>query len=213
MPLVIQHVLTARALSLLLQVQTFREKASHQERRGPAVETLQDSDLFVFDTAPDEQQATAKAQGKKPRKAVKPLRSQLILQAAANIKPVIPPRERSSQLKQQKPNQQQQLKALVQTQQAVVGGKTKLLVKKRRGQLDDVWADDENEASTSGNDGWLETRPPLALAAQAGRKRPRTHQAAPLIKSVEVDRAGCSYNPDPELHQVRCAACRVGWTS
>ena len=59
----------------------------------------------------------------------------------------------------------------------------------------DLWVDDEDSmprmASTS-------ARSAVLSRSAKGGPRPLTTK----VKAVEVDMAGCSYNPEPEAHQV-----------
>lgn len=107
-----------------LQVEEFLEEKSHQERRGPAVETLNDNELFFIDKVrcrvctvkppsfrrlhhrqlahrrPSlrlQSADVAEAEAKfarKRRREVKPLRSQLILDGSKQAKPVAHPPKR-----------------------------------------------------------------------------------------------------------------------
>jgi Nop53 (60S ribosomal biogenesis) len=57
----------------------------------------------------------------------------------------------------------------------------------------DAWLGADSEAASTAMQAWHHVR------GQTGAKRGRQH--ANVIKAVEVDMPGCSYNPDPELHQ------------
>lgn len=174
------------------EVETFVKNATHQERRGPAVETLEDSDLFFVDTSAGAAGLSASKQtvSKKRRRAeARPLRSQLILDAAHKTKPIrnlVPLRKKNALRPRNAPDSAASTKAVIRsTRNAGEDG------------LIDLWADD-SKPTTSG-------RAAAPYTATTIEKKPRTKlpikKSKPIAPAVEIDQAGCSYNPDAELQQ------------
>ncbi|MEW5305253.1 MAG: hypothetical protein WDW38_005704 [Sanguina aurantia] len=176
---------------------------SHQERRGPVVETLKDEQLFFMDTSADSGAALAAAAGKRKRvREVRPLKSQLILAEAHAAKPVplVPARKK------------QPIKAdalLEQLQREVDGqkaGRTSFAYTM------DLWADDSATKQALATS-YISSKMSLARGIHTSIASSRVERPikkskkclAPAnvsrIPAVEVDQGGCSYNPDKEQHQ------------
>ncbi|PSC76643.1 Nop53 (60S ribosomal biogenesis) [Micractinium conductrix] len=187
-------------------VEDFLEKSTREERQGLAVEGVPDAELFFEDKAPDEGTAVAVKEGRLPRKLAarqKVLRSAAILAAAHGATPVArPPPRKPKGSGQSQPAAPQQP---AQQQQRAAGGRVQ-----RQGRTVDpaelaIW---EPEVEQQGG-GWV----PQAKRAPKRHKRGGAAPAAlvpaaaaaagirPHIPAVEIDPAGCSYNPDVELHQ------------
>lgn len=163
--------------------------------------------------AGDEDTAEAAKQGKLPRKLAarqKVLRSQAILQGAHAAKPAavaVARKPKGSVLQQQERAKRQQ-----------GGTAVAAAVSKPRRGLKEVGepeslAFDAWEALVQQGDGWTDgllpakrqrraaapaSRRALVVAAAVGRG---PEALRPAVPAVEIDPAGCSYNPDPELHQ------------
>lgn len=164
--------------------------------------------------AGEEDVAAAVAAGQLPRhrKAAarqKVLRSAAILQAAHSAKPVaaaVPRKPKGSVLAQQQA-----------VKQAVKGGGTAVTRSKGKGAgaaaeqaAFDLW-----DAPQEQGDAWTEgllpakrlkhvTAPKRRAAAGAvvpSGVGPTREWRRPAVPAVEIDQAGCSYNPDVELHQ------------
>mmetsp|Transcript_14530 Transcript_14530/g.31614 ORF Transcript_14530/g.31614 Transcript_14530/m.31614 type:complete len:445 (-) Transcript_14530:345-1679(-) len=181
------------------EVEEFIKETTHQERRGPAVETLADSDLFFIDKSADQEEAQAVLSGQRKRKQreAKPLRSQLIIEAAHKAKPVkvhkAPPRKVNSVSKAS------DSKAVVKRQPKFGSVPEAEL---------DIWGADALAAPTA-----APTTSTPALVPVAKRARKAAAAAGlpvPSIRAVEVDLPGCSYNPDAEQHQDALAQLVAG---
>ncbi|KAJ9528385.1 hypothetical protein QJQ45_020316 [Haematococcus lacustris] len=225
------------------------EKESHQERRGPAVETLQDSQLFFVDKAATPGAQLAQAV-KQKRRVPRPTRAQLILSAPQQLKPVMQYRGPAKQDKgavnprlARKEAERHQARAAA---AAAAAAASKALAAEQAGHLwrgpspsgpapttSPAAAAPQPEANGGGGpvqgevgavEGSKGPGPSPAASslptvlrtflegdgedgaqvkcgkAQRGRL-PGTRGAAPQIKAVEVDMAGCSYNPPHEAHQ------------
>ncbi|KAF5837971.1 ribosome biogenesis protein Nop53/GLTSCR2 [Dunaliella salina] len=198
------------------------KKESHQERHGPAVESLKDDQLFFVDKSADHEAVHVGA--KRPRsgkREMRPTRAQLILSAPQKVKPVIeqkraPPKKRNEpaqvqQLKQQPPakkNKQQQQQG--EPSKALVAGQPR-----SEGEQLDLWGEDGNHgredlapstsAPTKEQQQQQQQVHYSARGPSAKRKGSRSRPTPP-IKAVEIDMAGCSYNPEEESHQDALAA-------
>eukprot|EP00887_Chlorella_sp_A99_P000644 scaffold5.g644.t1 len=200
------------------QLEEGLEKATHEERQGLAFERVPDADLFFVDTGGDDGTAAAVADGQLPASAAPPLgrkqgarqkllRSQAILQALGSAVPV-------STTVKRKPKGPAAGQRQLQQQQAAQrkgGGK-------RAGAgapLFDIWADEEGGGGTAQAPFPATAAPPAEVEAAAiSAKRRRTGAkpgvAAPHIPALEVDRPGCSFNPERELHQDAVAVAVAG---
>jgi hypothetical protein len=182
--------------------------------------------------AGDEEAAVAVKQGRKQAARSKVLRSQAILQAAHNAKPagkMVGRKPKGSVLAQQQKEQQagQQQRLQVQQQRgggkapAGAGGKGKKAVAAAAASFD-LWEDPEDT-----RDGWTDSMLPAkrprrgpapasqprqpgeastALVRVKGAKEARSEAQRPAVAAVEIDPAGCSYNPDRGQHQEAVAA-------
>jgi hypothetical protein len=208
------------------QVVEFVQQQTHQERRGPAVETLKDDELFFVDKGPADSNAEALlAQAQQPAKKKRekrPTRAQLILSAPQKIKPVVPPK--GAPKKDQGPINPQnarleQLKK--QQEKAAQLERQKQWIAKQSGPAAlDVWGDSVPSAGEDAEAGpgpgstqlalvgttgapnghlatFLEDLPEATLREGRSAKRSNgRRQISPgPIKPVEIDMAGCSYNP------------------
>ncbi|GAX84697.1 hypothetical protein CEUSTIGMA_g12119.t1 [Chlamydomonas eustigma] len=179
------------------EIETFHEEETHQQRRGPAVESIGDADLFFVDKEADVQGAQVISQGqrKRHRKELPLLRSQIILQQAHVAKPVL----------QQNP---------VRKVQNITGKERAKLSVKRAPKFSsipelDLWGSDEMIPSTSEpvHTSDLQQKHIAPHKKENGicqQRLPKPLRSKVLptkVKAVEVDMAGCSYNPDHEEHQ------------
>jgi hypothetical protein len=162
--------------------------------------------------AGDEDTAAAAKAGRLPRKLAarqKVLRSQAILQAAHAAKPVVvpPPRKpKGSVLEQQQRVRQQQKGGG--GGGGVAGKRSKREAGEAAAAALDVWAEPQQEQ----HDGWTDALVPAKRQRRTGGRRAVAASSRarelplPVVPAVEIDPAGCSYNPDPEAHQEAVAA-------
>jgi len=151
------------------------ESRTKGERQKVAVEAAPDDTLFFIDTAQDSATAAAlsrSTQVRKRKREPKLLRCQTILNSAHQAKPVNPAASRQKKLR---------------------GLPTKGATPKQ--QAGAVVRRTDNAVDTS--------KPDLDLwdGKEAAPRKTRRAQAERLIKAVEVDIPGCSFNPDLEQHQ------------
>jgi hypothetical protein len=177
-------------LLLVLQIDAQIEQANTDARRGPGVETLQDDELFVLDTEPS-QQTLAKL-AKRRKKEIKPLRSQLVLESIGQgIKAVNPAATKHKQ-------KGQLLKKHQQLEEAAAGKAAAPAKRTKQQPALDVW---DRPPPDADKPDFLPEMRSTAYKASAHKHRAALVPAAPLIKAVEIDPAGCSFNPDREQHQ------------
>ncbi|KAI7842991.1 hypothetical protein COHA_003396 [Chlorella ohadii] len=207
-------------------VQDFLEKSTREERQGLLVDGVPDAELFFVDKGGEETVAAAVKAGQLPRSRKeaarqKVLRSAAILAAAHNAKPAakqVPRKPKGSVLAQQQAAQQRGKQAGAGAGKKGGSGAAAKGAAAAAPTLD-VW-----DEPTEAGDGWTAGLLPgkrqkrgaapsvrqrqLAAAAggaivpaAAGRERARA-----AVPAVEIDPAGCSYNPDVELHQEAVAA-------
>lgn len=165
-----------------------------EKQEGTALQTFPDSNLFFVDKAGDEQTASAVAKGltKKRKQLSKPLRCELI---AGVHRPVYKTATQPGPKPKGKvvlPHQRRQ----PQLQQKHQG---KGVYKLPAASTYDLW-----NAEAEQTDPRLDKHNniPGAISGSAGRPSKRRKQAVkPTACAVEVDAAGCSYNPDVEHHQ------------
>lgn len=185
---------------MLQQVNDRIEELTQEERLKTTVDGIPDADLFFVDTAPVEAAAKPDAQplSKKLRNRTKLLRSQVILQSTQAVKPVVqrPPIKRKKTTTETNNNKatQQQIKPSRRTERETT----------QTGEPVGIWQDY--------NEDKLSKRQRQSITSQSNNNTAitTTTRAAtittrravrPTIRAVEIDHPGCSYNPDPELHQ------------
>ena len=179
----------------------------------------------------DEEAVVAVKQGRKQAARSKVLRSQAILQAAHNAKPagkMVGRKPKGSVLAQQQKEQQAGQQQRLQVQQQRDGGKAPGGGRKGKkagaavAASFDLWEDPEDT-----RDGWTDSMLPAkrprrgpapasqlrqpgeastALVRVKGAKEARSEAQRPAVAAVEIDPAGCSYNPDRGQHQEAVAA-------
>lgn len=156
------------------------------EQRGGAPKNLKDEELFVIDDQPDGAAAHIPQAPRKRQRASKEkrlTRAEAIVAASSAAKPLgrgaayAPKRKCSQPAKSLRLAGRQPEGAAATMQQG-----TEAL---------DVW----NAANGDDGEGWVAER--KAAARPSALSRPNR----PQIAAVEVDPAGCSYNPDREHHQ------------
>uniref|UniRef100_A0A7S0VWI6 Ribosome biogenesis protein NOP53 n=1 Tax=Polytomella parva TaxID=51329 RepID=A0A7S0VWI6_9CHLO len=169
------------------EVEAFIEEETTKERRGPAADTLADDQLFFVDTSADKEEAKAVQEGKQRKRKLeaKPLRALEIIERAHKAKKVIDslPIKPVNNLTSRRNSSSSSvsLKSLK---------KLSALSTRSDADLRDLWADVPVDPKFEIVN---EIRPP---------KRPcRPVSSTNKVKAVEVDAAGCSYNPDFEQHQ------------
>uniref|UniRef100_A0A7R9VJW7 Ribosome biogenesis protein NOP53 n=1 Tax=Chlamydomonas euryale TaxID=1486919 RepID=A0A7R9VJW7_9CHLO len=162
--------------------------ASHQQRRGPAVESLKDSELFFVDTTSEDgvhaRTSASKKQGKKLQ-----LRSEAIVNQAHKAKPVTthrPPRKVNGVLKKGRHTKR--------TPQFGSVPEAEL----------DIWSGADADALAAA--AAAPSSSPASLMLRRKSSRPKLKPNPLKVKAVEIDAAGCSYNPEPEAHQESLAA-------
>lgn len=157
--------------------------AAHSALRGPAVETLTDQALFFEDKAADVDGAKAVASGRKRKERSKELqlRSTVIItqdRAPPVVKENKPARKIGVSIKKagaaEQPKRAPKFSAIPTAEL-------------------DIWGD--GQPSTSRED--LLDLPKVSRPVS----KPRLKRLPVKVKAVEVDLAGCSYNPDKEEHQ------------
>ncbi|KAL4434252.1 hypothetical protein ABPG75_000693 [Micractinium tetrahymenae] len=191
------------------EVEDFLEKSTRDERQGLAVEGVPDADLFFEDKAGDEGTAAAVQAGRLPRKLAarqKVLRSAAILAAAHNAKPAarLVPRKQKGDGKPRNPQQQEQQQQAAGARKRGSGGGAAAA---GEGEALDIWgaapAEQQQQqqqqqpakrAKRSGSSAVVAAAAAAGAAAAAALRRP-------AVPAVEIDPAGCSYNPDCEQHQ------------
>ncbi|DBB13072.1 TPA: nop53 (60S ribosomal biogenesis) [Trebouxia sp. C0006] len=165
-----------------------------EEQEGTALQTFPDSNLFFVDKAGDEQTASAVAKGltKNRKQLSKPLRCELIAGVHRPVtKAAIQPGHKPKG-KLVLPHQRRQ----PQLQQKHQG---KGVYKLPAASTYDLWNVEAEQADPRLD---KHNNIPGALNGSAGRPSKRRKQAVkPTACAVEVDAAGCSYNPDLEHHQ------------
>lgn len=165
-----------------------------EEQEGTALQAFPDVNLFFVDKAGDDQTASAVAKGltKKRKQLSKPLRCELI---AGSHRPVTKAATQPGPKPKGKlvlPHQRRQ----PQLQQKHQG---KGVYKLPAASTYDLW-NVEAEQTDPRLD--KHNNIPGAVNGSAGRPSKRRKQAVkPTACAVEVDAAGCSYNPDVEHHQ------------
>jgi hypothetical protein len=164
------------------------------------VEALQDDQLFVLDTEPS--QSVLGKIAKRRKKEAKPLRSQLVLEAIGQGIQAVNPGASKHKTRGALPRPQQQaaehLSAAAPAKQR--GKQRGKQQQQRQAALGDVW----QAPSAAPVDQMQDFLPEMRSTAYKTslRKHRSAHvSAAPLIKAVEVDPGGCSFNPDVEQHQ------------
>lgn len=180
--------------------------ATEEARQGTAVASLQDQQLFYVDTVREDRhsttatrrppQAGAPQASTRARRTAKPpktaTKAQAILQAAHRALPVHMGPKRKPKGPAAPKNAKESARADAQPldplqAQLAAGCSVEVEVKPA-----DPWA-----PSTPCN-GWDAVQPANARPAASQRKRTRTHAVAPAL---QVDAAGCSFNPEEEAHQ------------
>uniref|UniRef100_A0A7S3QKN9 Ribosome biogenesis protein NOP53 n=1 Tax=Dunaliella tertiolecta TaxID=3047 RepID=A0A7S3QKN9_DUNTE len=197
------------------------KKQSHQERHGPAVESLKDDQLFFVDKSADhEAMRVGTRRPQSGKREMRPTRAQLILSAPQKVKPVIE-QKRAPSKKRKEPAQVQQLKqqppAKKNKQQQQQGEPSRALVpdqSKSEGEQLDLWGEDGNHdredlaPSTSEPSKGQQQQQQVQYSARGPsvKRKGSRSRPTPPIKAVEIDMAGCSYNPEEESHQDALAA-------
>ncbi|KAG1655624.1 hypothetical protein FOA52_008838 [Chlamydomonas sp. UWO 241] len=170
------------------EVEEARTAASHQERHGPSVASLKDSDLFFVDTAAGAGASAGAGTGKKPRSKMLQLRSTAILAQAHKARPVT-----ATVHKPRKVNG-----VLV---KSVGGRRVPRFAPVPEGELD-LWG-----AAPVPCPGAAHSASIASLAPPPRAIKPKPYLARQVrVGAVEVSLAGCSYNPEPEAHQDALAA-------
>lgn len=157
--------------------------------------------------------AGALPRNRKAAARAKVLRSAAILAGAHAAKPVVKPPPRKAKGSGLAPQQQRGRQPGGTQQQQGQQQRGQQRQQQQGGELDDPWAEPEG-GTNAWTDGLLPAakrprrapakRPAGAVAvapsaAEAGVSS-RERRAAP-VPAVEIEHAGCSYNPDPEAHQ------------
>ncbi|KAL4860137.1 Ribosome biogenesis protein NOP53 [Chlorella vulgaris] len=196
-------------------VTDFLEKETREERQGLNVDRVPDAELFFVDKAGDDKAAAAAATPSKVSRKVsarqKVLRSQAILAGAHAALPVskdVPRKPKGSVLdQQQRAKQQRQLAAIGKQGRSLKPGG------RQPSAAFDPWDDGERQG-----DGWTDMLLPAKRQRRGAAPSARhtlvtayeigtgSEARRPLVPAVEIDPSGCSYNPDPELHQEAVAA-------
>ena len=151
---------------------------------------LEDDDLFLLDNQPDDAQAHVLAvpvRRKRAAKGKRPTRAQAILDAGTQAKPLGTGGAYAAKKRRAAPPS---ATGVVAKARRIASG-----IETAPPPIADAWAPLERPADYLPEVGKLATRP--TFLAQPNR---------PHIAAVEVDQAGCSYNPDHEQHQDAVAA-------
>ncbi|KIZ05948.1 hypothetical protein MNEG_2008 [Monoraphidium neglectum] len=184
-------------------------KSSHSRKGKKAWR----KNIDTTDTA-DESLEPRSLQQRRRRREPKPLKSQLIIDAGRVIKPEAPKRKPVGGIKP-KPGTPAALAAAAQAAAVVAANRSKKQQRRRKSKpgdeaVADIWAATGNASAA---EEWATTVSGTQLL-QAGQQQqdkpqlPRLRGRAALrpIPAVEVDAAGCSFNPEPEAHQEALAA-------
>eukprot|EP00199_Chlamydomonas_sp_CCMP681_P000858 CAMPEP_0119103352 /NCGR_PEP_ID=MMETSP1180-20130426/1797_1 /TAXON_ID=3052 ORGANISM="Chlamydomonas cf sp, Strain CCMP681" /NCGR_SAMPLE_ID=MMETSP1180 /ASSEMBLY_ACC=CAM_ASM_000741 /LENGTH=444 /DNA_ID=CAMNT_0007087823 /DNA_START=62 /DNA_END=1396 /DNA_ORIENTATION=- len=174
------------------------QKETHQARRGPAVETLRDEELFFVDKVAPPPQQSAPARTGRAKKEKQLTRAQLILQAPQAIQPVMV--HKHPMRKDTGPPAATQQQRALQKAPAPLAERRLHVAKPPDSTMSepDLWGALPSDTAPS--------EPPtkfLSAVGPSSRAGVARHRAvpAPRIRAVEVDLPGCSYNPDFDSHQ------------
>ncbi|CAL8468446.1 g7986 [Coccomyxa elongata] len=175
------------------EIEAAVEAKSRNERLGADVGILPDSELFFIDKA---KSGTAdEVPSSRPAKSQrgKVLRSQAIIDAAHQARPVIKPALGKKQ-------QQRQKAALPKAYPAAKAA----TVSRKPAQLYDIWKEDSSKERVPEDFANVAEAIAAKQITPFGPVRPaKRRKAKPPrpIRPVEIDEPGCSYNPDREQHE------------
>jgi len=164
------------------------------------VDGIPDADLFFVDTAPGEAaKPDAQPLSKKLRNRTKLLRSQVILQSTQAVKPVV----QRQAIKKNKATTTTTTETNKATQQQIKPSKRTKKTTTQTEEPVDIWQQNNEIKPSKRQRQYIAARSNNNTAVTTTTTATITTRRAvrPTIKAVEVDHPGCSYNPDPELHQ------------
>ena len=159
---------------------------------------IPDADLFFVDTAPGEAaKPDAQPLSKKLRNRTKLLRSQVILQSTQAVKPVV----QRPAIKKKKAATTTTTQTNKATQQQIKLFKRKKTTTQTEEPVD-IWQENNKVKPSKRQRQYIASQSNNNTAITTTTATITTRRAVrPTIKAVEIDHPGCSYNPDPELHQ------------
>jgi nucleolar protein 53 len=162
------------------------------------VDGIPDADLFFVDTAPGEAaKPDAQPLSKKLRNRTKLLRSQVILQSTQAVKPVV----QRPAIKKKKAATTTTTQTNKATQQQIKLFKRKKTTTQTEEPVD-IWQENNKVKPSKRQRQYIASQSNNNTAITTTTATITTRRAVrPTIKAVEIDHPGCSYNPDPELHQ------------